>query len=112
MNVVGSDSTESRRAASGLASMSISTCATVGQVGAHLVDHPAHRRARPAPDRAEVHDGRSGGRQPQVGRVDVGGLRRRSRSIPGPQREQPADHVRHAERGDEHRDHRRPVKSS
>ena len=58
MNVVGSDSTESRRAAAGIGVHVDLDVGDVGQVGAHLVDHPPHPGARSAPDRAEVHHGR------------------------------------------------------
>ena len=90
MNVVGSDSTESRARPRGIGVHVDLHVRHLGQVAAHLVDHPPHPGARSAPHRAEVHDGRSGAGQAQVGGVDgsepavVGGLVEQ----PGPQGDQ------------------------
>ena len=79
-----------------------------GEFGAHLVDHAAHRRARPAPVGAEMQR-RSGRCATGPGRTvstlaRLVGRLEHSRA----QRQQPADHIRHAQRGDQHGDHRRP----
>ena len=64
MNVVGSDSTPSSLASAGCSSMSTST--STGGSGSparsaiDLSDHPAHRRARPAPVGGEVENVRPG----------------------------------------------------
>ena len=97
MKVVGSDSTESRRAASGLASMSISTWATPGssahtwsttrRTPAHGPHHTALKCTMVGPVRRQARDRWCRRRTAASARPPQ----------PGAQRDQPADHVRQPE---------------